>query len=66
MLQIFDFKILTLICSGDTKKLNLGGWGGKKQGLRSYILQMYILIFFIHPAFYTLVRYEVLRVRKLN
>ena len=30
MLQIFYFKILTLICSGDTKKLNLGGWGGKK------------------------------------
>ena len=42
MLQILgtSVKIVGNLCSGDTKKLNLGDWGGPKEGLSYYILQI--------------------------
>ena len=44
MLQILGTSVKSfgklLICFEDTTKLNLGGWGGTKEGLSSYILQI--------------------------
>ena len=45
----------TLSCFGDTKKLNLGGLGGTKEGLRYYILQ---INYFIYLASFTSLRYD--------
>ena len=58
MLQILGTSVKSLgkllICFEDTRKLNLEGWGGTKEGLSSWF---YKYNYFIHLASFTLVRY---------
>ena len=49
----------TLSCSGDTKKSQLGGLGWDKVRFKVLdFFKLHILTFFIHPASFTLVRYD--------